>query len=586
MKDFFKYLLATILGIVCVGVFTSIISFVMLMAVVVAGNAKPEVADGSVLRLRLAGTLSERATDDPMALFAANPVLTEQGLDDMLAAIRVAKANPHVEGIYIEGGVLGADFASLEELRRAIMDFKKSGKFVLAYGDNYTQGAYYVASAADKVLLNPSGMLDWRGISSQPVFYKELLDKIGVRMQVFRVGTFKSAVEPYTLTEMSPANRAQVQSFIDDIWENICKDVAASRRLKTDTLDAFADRYITFSDARSYVKMGLVDGLTYIDGVRTQLRALAGTDDLHMVEARELAMLDEPAGHDDKVAVYYAYGSIVDQSTASPFGGSAEIVGSKVVDDLDRLMNDDDVKAVVLRINSGGGSAYASEQMWHAVQLLRQKKPVVVSMGGMAASGGYYMACGADCIYAEHTTLTGSIGIFGMVPDASGLLTEKLGLHFDVVKTNEAADFGALGRPFNERESASMQQYVNNGYRLFLNRVAAGRKMRVADVDSIAQGRVWTGAQAVKIKLVDKLGTLDDAVAEAARRAGVKRYDVMRAPAPLSWIDQLMESTTSDYMENRVRSALGAYYEPLMFLESLEGSNALQARIPFEPNLH
>lgn len=586
MKDFFKYLLATILGIVCVGVFTSIISFVMLMAVVVAGNAKPEVADGSVLRLRLAGTLSERATDDPMALFAANPVLTEQGLDDMLAAIRVAKANPHVEGIYIEGGVLGADFASLEELRRAIMDFKKSGKFVLAYGDNYTQGAYYVASAADKVLLNPSGMLDWRGISSQPVFYKELLDKIGVRMQVFRVGTFKSAVEPYTLTEMSPANRAQVQSFIDDIWENICKDVAASRRLKTDTLDAFADRYITFSDARSYVKMGLVDGLTYIDGVRTQLRALAGTDDLHMVEARELAMLDEPAGHDDKVAVYYAYGSIVDQSTASPFGGSAEIVGAKVVDDLDRLMNDDDVKAVVLRINSGGGSAYASEQMWHAVQLLRQKKPVVVSMGGMAASGGYYMACGADCIYAEPTTLTGSIGIFGMVPDASGLLTEKLGLHFDVVKTNEAADFGAMGRSFNERESASMQQYVNSGYRLFLNRVATGRKMRVADVDSIAQGRVWTGAQAVKIKLVDKLGTLDDAVAEAARRAGVKRYDVMRAPAPLSWIDQLMESTTSDYMENRVRSALGAYYEPLMFLESLEGSNALQARIPFEPNLH
>jgi len=586
MKDFFKYLLATILGIVCVGVFTSIISFVMLMAVVVAGNAKPEVADGSVLRLRLAGTLSERATDDPMALFAANPVLTEQGLDDMLAAIRVAKANPHVEGIYIEGGVLGADFASLEELRRAIMDFKKSGKFVLAYGDNYTQGAYYVASAADKVLLNPSGMLDWRGISSQPVFYKELLDKIGVRMQVFRVGTFKSAVEPYTLTEMSPANRAQVQSFIDDIWENICKDVAASRRLKTDTLDALADRYITFSDARSYVKMGLVDGLTYIDGVRTQLRALAGTDDLHMVEARELAMLDEPAGHDDKVAVYYAYGSIVDQSTASPFGGSAEIVGAKVVDDLDRLMNDDDVKAVVLRINSGGGSAYASEQMWHAVQLLRQKKPVVVSMGGMAASGGYYMACGADCIYAEPTTLTGSIGIFGMVPDASGLLTEKLGLHFDVVKTNEAADFGAMGRSFNERESVSMQQYVNSGYRLFLNRVATGRKMRVADVDSIAQGRVWTGAQAVKIKLVDKLGTLDDAVAEAARRAGVKRYDVMRAPAPLSWIDQLMESTTSDYMENRVRSALGAYYEPLMFLESLEGSNALQARIPFEPNLH
>ncbi len=289
---------------------------------------------------------------------------------------------------------------------------------------------------------------------------------------------------------------------------------------------------------------------------------------------------------DGSIAVYYAYGDIVGGEESGTLGIKDGIVGPKVVEDLDRLTNDESVKAVVLRINSGGGSAYASEQIWRAVKLLREKKPVVVSMGGMAASGGYYMACGADYIVAEPTTLTGSIGIFGLVPDASGLMTEKLGLHFDVVKTNEASDFGALGRPFNAGEAAAMQSYVERGYALFLKRVAEGRNMEVAAVDSIAQGRVWTGRQAMSLKLVDKLGTIEDAITEAAKRAKVKDYSILREPMPTDWMTQLTEAYSSDYMENRVNLLLGEYYKPLRFIKGLRGTDCLQARLPFAPNLN
>lgn len=490
MKDLLKYMLATMLAMICMGVFACLMGLLMLLSVVAAGDGKPTLKDGTVLRVSLTGTLADRDTTNPLAELLGNKTLKRQGLDDLLAAIRTAKENDKVKGIYVEGGVLAADYASLQELRGALADFKKSGKFVLAYGETYTQGAYYVASVADEVLINPGGMIDWHGISSQPIFYKELLDKVGVKIQVFRVGTYKSYVEPYTRTEMSEPNRRQVQSFIDDIWGRLCRDVSASRRITTDSLNALADRYVTLDEAGNYVKCGLADSLAYIDGVRDRLRALAKVDKLNLVDPVALAKLEKEPDADETVAVYYAEGGIVDEAADSPLGGESQIVGKKVVEDLDALMNDDDVKAVVLRVNSGGGSAYASEQMWRAVRLLRSKKPVVVSMGGLAASGGYYMSCGADVIFAEPTTLTGSIGVFGMIPDATGLLTDKLGLHFDVVKTNEASDFGALGRPFTAAESAAMQGYVNRSYALFLKRVAEGRHMRVADVDSVAQGRV------------------------------------------------------------------------------------------------
>lgn len=586
MKEFFKYVLATIVGFICVTAFMGIMILIMFFSIMATSDTQPTVSDGSVLRIELNGTVSERATENPFAELMGNKALASQGLDDLLKAIKVAKTNDKIKGIYLEGGLLSADFASLEELRKALVDFKQSKKFVVAYADQYTQGSYYLASAADKVWLNPSGMLDWHGIASQPIFFTDLMKKVGVKMQVFKVGTFKSAVEPYILTEMSEPNRQQVQSFIGDIWQHFCQDVSASRKISTDSLNAFADRYVTFAEANDYVRLKMVDELTYIDQVRTKLQKLSQQDKVNFISPAELAKLDVPASSSNDIAIYYAEGTIVDVSTQSPLNSTqSEIVGSKVVSDLDKLAKDESVKAVVLRINSGGGSAYASEQMWRAVQQLKAKKPVVVSMSGMAASGGYYLSCGADYIVADKTTLTGSIGIFGMVPDASELLTDKLGLHFDVVKTNVSSDFGAMGRGFNAAESAAMQNYVNRGYRLFLKRVADGRKMTPEQVDKIAQGRVWTGNQALKIKLVDKLGTLNDAVAEAAKRAKLQDYAICTFPAKTPWFEQLMNETTQrDYLEEKLQSALGVYYEPLRFVSTYDKHNVLQARMFYVPN--
>lgn len=586
MKEFFKYVLATIVGFICVTAFMGIMSLIMFFSIMATSDTQPMVSDGSVLRIELNGTVSERATENPFAELMGNKALASQGLDDLLKAIKVAKTNDKIKGIYLEGGLLSADFASLEELRKALVDFKQSKKFVVAYADQYTQGSYYLASAADKVWLNPSGMLDWHGIASQPIFFTDLMKKVGVKMQVFKVGTFKSAVEPYILTEMSEPNRQQVQSFIGDIWQHFCQDVSASRKISTDSLNAFADRYVTFAEANDYVRLKMVDELTYIDQVRTKLQKLSQQDKVNFISPAELAKLDVPASSSNDIAIYYAEGTIVDVSTQSPLNSTqSEIVGSKVVSDLDKLAKDESVKAVVLRINSGGGSAYASEQMWRAVQQLKAKKPVVVSMSGMAASGGYYLSCGADYIVADKTTLTGSIGIFGMVPDASELLTDKLGLHFDVVKTNVSSDFGAMGRGFNAAESAAMQNYVNRGYRLFLKRVADGRKMTPEQVDKIAQGRVWTGNQALKIKLVDKLGTLNDAVAEAAKRAKLQDYAICTFPAKTPWFEQLMNETTQrDYLEEKLQTALGVYYEPLRFVSTYDKHNVLQARMFYVPN--
>lgn len=590
MKDFLKYVLATIVGIICTGFIMGMMSLFMFIVMAISSSDTPSVKNGTVLRIQLSGTLNERAKENPFAQYLNNDIAQTQGLDDIITAIKTAQTNDNIRGIYLEGGTLISDMATAQELRKALVDFKKSKKFILAYADNYSQGSYYIASAADKVLVNPSGIVDWHGLASQPIFFTDLLKKVGVKMQVFKVGTYKSAVEPYILTKMSDANREQVSSFVGDIWKNICADVASSRKISIEGLNAYADHYITFADAKDYVKAHLVDGLAYADEVRTLLRALSQQDKVNFIAPADLAKLAEKKSGDGTIAVYYAQGNIVDAVADNSFmSNESYIVGPKVVEDLDRLANDDNIKAVVLRINSGGGSAYASEQMWRAIQLLKKKKPVVVSMSGMAASGGYYMSCGADYIVAEPTTLTGSIGIFGMIPDASELLTDKLGLHFDMVKTNKGADFGAQGRAFNADEANVMQQYVNRGYRLFISRVAAGRHITPEQVDHIGQGRVWTGSQALKIKLVDKLGTLDDAIAEAASRAKLKDYDILSTPNKESWVDQILNSTVKrDYMEEKLRTTLGVYYAPLQFVGTLNGMSAkdyLQARIYYIPNI-
>lgn len=587
MKSFFKTVLAVIVGMVLSSIVIGVVFMGLIGSLLAIEPEVPAVKPGTVLHLRLVGQIEERTQDNPLGLLLGSTAADVQGLDDILEAIHEAERNDDIRGIYIEGGLLSADMASLEEIRKAITDFRKTGKFVMAYAENYSQGAYYVASAADSVFIEPTGMLDWHGIASQPIFYTQLLEKVGVKMQVFRVGTYKSYVEPYTRTDMSEANREQIASFIGDIWKVVCRDVAASRHVSIDSLNALADRYMPFANTDDYVKAGLVDRTTRLDEMREVLADMMNDEKPTLMSPADIAAgaREKADDGDGEIAIYYAYGDIVG-SEAGVANGEGYIVGTKVVEDLDALMNDDEVKAVVIRINSGGGSAFASEQMWQAVRRLCEKKPVVVSMGGMAASGGYYMACAADYIVADPTTLTGSIGIFGMIPDMTGLLTDKLGLHFDVVKTNEASDFGALGRPLNARESQTMQAYVDRGYRLFLERVAEGRQMPTDSVAAIAEGRVWTGRQALQRKLVDRLGTLQDAVNEAARRADLGTYATVAYPEPVDWFERLLEGEKSDYMERRLQSTLGEWYRPLRFAATLEGRDCLQARMPFEPNMN
>lgn len=592
MKSFLKQVLAVIVGICSVGAFATLMFFVMLGVMLATGDEKQSVSDNSILRIELTGTVVDRSTpNNPLNQLLGRSEASSQGLDVLIDAIKTAKSDKRIKGIYIEGGTMSSDFATLQELRGALVDFKSSGKFIVSYADSYTQGAYYIASVGDRVLINPSGLLDWHGIAMQPMFWTGLMEKVGVKAQVFKVGTYKSAVEPFILKEMSPANREQVESMITDLWKETCTAVATSRKLSPDSLNAYADRYITLADGADYKRLKLVDDLTYVDQVRDELRKRMNDKEVTFVSSEVVAAQAEDTGDDDnQVAVYYASGNIVDVAgSGALMGGGDEIIGSRVVEDLDKLANDKDVKAVVLRINSGGGSAYASEQMWRAVQLLKKKKPVVVSMGGMAASGGYYMSCGANYIVAEPTTLTGSIGIFGLIPDFSGLVKDKLGLRFDVVKTNKASDFGTLSRPFDAAESAALQAHVNRGYALFLKRVAdgrtaAGRKMTPEAVDHIAQGRVWTGNQALKNGLVDKIGTLNDAILKAEQLAQTKNPAVVRYPAPKSWMESFSkEQQEDDYFERKMKLVLGDYYEPLNFIQNVDRGNYLQARLFFYP---
>ena len=592
MKSFLQQVLAVIVGICSVGAFATLMFFVMLGVMLATGDEKQSVSDNSILRIELTGTVVDRSTpNNPLNQLLGRSEASSQGLDVLIDAIKTAKSDKRIKGIYIEGGTMSSDFATLQELRGALVDFKSSGKFIVSYADSYTQGAYYIASVGDRVLINPSGLLDWHGIAMQPMFWTGLMEKVGVKAQVFKVGTYKSAVEPFILKEMSPANREQVESMITDLWKETCTAVATSRKLSPDSLNAYADRYITLADGADYKRLKLVDDLTYVDQVRDELRKRMNDKEVTFVSPEVVAAQAEDTGDDDnQVAVYYASGNIVDVAgSGALMGGGDEIIGSRVVEDLDKLANDKDVKAVVLRINSGGGSAYASEQMWRAVQLLKKKKPVVVSMGGMAASGGYYMSCGANYIVAEPTTLTGSIGIFGLIPDFSGLVKDKLGLRFDVVKTNKASDFGTLSRPFDAAESAALQAHVNRGYALFLKRVAdgrtaAGHKMTPEAVDHIAQGRVWTGNQALKNGLVDKIGTLNDAILKAEQLAQTKNPAVVRYPAPKSWMESFSkEKQEDDYFERKMKLVLGDYYEPLNFIQNVDRGNYLQARLFFYP---
>ena len=589
MKDFLKYTLATIVGIILTSIIITVISIISVAGMVASEGATSSVPKNSVLRIKLQGEITERAGEGSPMDFLNKGEEASIGLDQALDAIKKAAKNDRVKGIYLEAGALASYPADLQELRRALEEFKESGKWVVAYGETYSRGAYYLCSVADELYLNPSGMIAWSGMSSQPIFYTGLMKKLGVKMQVFKVGTYKSAVEPFINTEMSDANREQVQSFLGSIWNNMLKDVAKSRNLSVETLNALADSTI-LSEANVYVESKLADKLCYLSDVKEALKKrleLDEDDDLTFTTLADVAAADDLGDKVDKeVAVYYAYGEIND-APSSGFSYNQEhcITTMATITDLQKLRKDDDVKAVVIRVNSPGGSAFASEQIWHEIQLLRAEKPVVISMGAMAASGGYYISCGANKIIAEPMTLTGSIGIFGMIPDASELLTQKLGLSFDVVKTNAMSDFGAMGRPFNSGEAAKMQAYINNGYELFTGRVAGGRGMAQDSVKAIAEGRVWTGEQALGIGLVDKLGNLEDAIGEAAQLAELEKYTIGRYPSPTPWYMNLLDKESNGYMEGKMRAALGEYYPAFALIQRIGKMNPIQARMPFDPNI-
>ena len=589
MKDFFKYVLATVVGIILFSIIVLILGAMSLVGMVASGEATKNVSKNSVLVMNLSGSMEEQAGDNTLTQFFGS-VAGSMGLQQTLEAISKAKDNENVKGIYMEAGAFSSDYASLQEVRNALLDFKKSGKWVVAYGDTYTQGTYYLCSVADKVWMNPSGQIDWHGIASEPMFVKDLLAKVGIKMQVIKVGKYKSATEMYTEDHMSDANREQTQAYINSIWSEVVSAVSASRKISADSLNAYADRLVMFEGAEALKKYKFIDGLLYHDQVKAEVKKLLELDEKDNIKQLSIAdMGTVKQKHDgEKIAVYYAFGDIVDTPTEGLLmGGGHQIVANDVNKDLQQLADDEDVKAVVIRVNSPGGSAYASEQLWRQIELLKQKKPVVVSMGGYAASGGYYMSSGANYIVAEPTTLTGSIGIFGTIPDRSELMTKKLGLKFDEVKTNKNSAFGSSSRPFNAEELSYLQAYINRGYQLFRQRVADGRKMTVDQVEAIAQGHVFTGKDALKIKLVDELGGLDKAVAKAAELAKLEEYYTANYPGQPSIFDQMMKQANGgNYLDNQMRLTLGEYYKPFMLMREANQMSPVQARLPYFLNIH
>lgn len=588
MKDFFKYTLATVTGIILSSIVMFIIGLITLIGMLSTSNTETVVRKSSVMMLNLDGTLAERSVENPLAPYLNQEV--PYGLDDILSSIKKAKEHDDIKGIYIQASSLGASFASLQEIRDALEDFKTSGKFVVAYSDGYTQGLYYLSSVADEVLLNPKGMVEWRGIVSTPMFFKDLLDKVGIEMQIFRVGTYKSAVEPFTGMEMSDANREQVTVYINSVWDQLLEDVSSSRNISKDSLNIIADMMLMFHQAEETIKFGLADTLIYKNDVRNYLKQKTGISEdgrLNILGLEDMVNVKGKLPKDKSgniVAVYYAYGDIdMGNSPYSSSGGGIE--SSKVIRDLRRLKEDDDVKAVVFRVNSGGGSAYGSEQIWHAIKELKAEKPVIVSMGDYAASGGYYISCEADCIVAEPTTLTGSIGIFGMIPSVEGL-TNKLGVKVEAVKTNKFSDIGNLTRALNNDEKTLFQMMINDGYDLFITRCAEGRDMTKEELSKYAEGRIWTGTIAKEIGLVDELGGIDRALKIAVEKAEIDKYTVISYPEKKNVLSLFLAGESTNYVKSQIiKSNLGNYYEGFNLIKNLENADFMQARLPFDLNI-
>ena len=588
MKSFFKYVLATITGIVISFVILFIVFMGIIGAIISSASSDQEVAvkTNSVLFLSFDYDINERNDNNPFGSLNFPGYSTKSiGLDDILARIRYAATDANIKGIYMDAGSIGTGFASLKAVRDELLAFKKTGKFVVAYNAGYNQKAYYVASIADKVYVNPQGTIDFRGLSSSTMFYKDLLDKVGVEMQIVKVGTFKSAVEPYFLNKMSDPNRLQVTSYLGSIYDTFINEIATSRNIPADSLRGIANDYLV-RNADDAVRYKLADAKIYKDELLSDLRKrlkIGEKDEISFVSLLDYNKKVKDDASGSEIALLYAVGEIVDGEGTRP----GEIGGDKFSRELRKLREDDAVKAVVLRVNSPGGSALASDIIWREVILTKKVKPVIVSMGDVAASGGYYIAAAADSIFAEPTTITGSIGVFGVIPNFQNLMNNKIGVHYDGVKTGKFADLmTTFDRPLTAEERDIIQREVDKVYTTFTKVVSEGRKMSLANVDSIGQGRVWTGVQGLSNKLVDRLGNLDVAIQAAAKKANLSKYKVSQYPAKEDPFTSILNNSKEKVQAWVAKEQMGEYYRYFDVMRKATAQSGVQARLPYTVEIH
>ena len=587
MKQFFKMMFASTLGAFIAFMLISVISFFVMVGMVAAigsttnTNYVPK-SNENVFRIKLEGPIYDSVEDNPLAVVLGNSQALS--LKDILFAIKKAKDLEAVKGIYLDLGLFSTGTANIDAMRRALIDFKESGKFIMAYADTYTQGGYYLASVADSIYLNPQGMLTLTGLASQTMFYKGLLQKVGVEMMVFKVGTYKGAVEPFIADKLSNENREQITSYQQGIWKNVTEGIASNRNISIEDVNHFADEGLFFADPLAAVECRLIDALKYRKEVEQILIAQSGQkgEQLKTLSVTKVNRIKRTEReYLNKIAVIYAEGEITTEMVSSPYSSGQNTITENLSKELRKLKENEDVKAVVLRINSPGGSAYVSEQIWKEVYDLNAKKPVVVSMGSVAASGGYYISSAATKIIAEANTLTGSIGIFGIFPNTTGLF-DKLGLSTDIVKTNRYADIGDVSRPMTDDEKMLIQGYVERGYDTFLSRCAQGRNMSKAEIDSIGQGRVWTGEQAVKIGLVDELGGLDKAIEVAVKLADIYNYTLMDVSGSKDFFQEFLQKQIEDTKISIAKEMIGDEFEYLRTLHQIKNLYGIQARIPYD----
>jgi protease-4 len=583
MKDFLKFLLATIVGIIL----TSVMFFFVLLIIVSASSKdKPvEAKPNSILHITLNEQIVERSTESPFNFFPSDEFasMREMGLNDILNNIKKAKSDNNIVGIYLEPYYLSAGIGSIEEIRNALLDFKESGKFIISYSEIYTQSAYYLATVSDKIYLNPAGALPFYGIGARIVFLKEAMDRLGVEAQIIRHGTYKSAVEPFMYKNMSEENREQTLTWVKSIWNHMLQGISNERNIPVETLNNLADN-LSLKSAEDALKHDMVDSLLYKDEVIYKLKELTGTaekNDLNSISLRRYTKVPRTRDYKglarDKIAIIYAYGDVVMGNR-----GEGSISSERISKAIRKARRDSTIKAIVFRVNSGGGSALASEVIWREVELAKNVKPVVASMGDVAASGGYYIVAPADTIVANPNTITGSIGVFAILPNAQKFFNNKLGINLDVAKTNPYADIGNPFRPLSKEETEVIRFEIEKIYDTFISHVSSGRNMSQAEVDAIGQGRVWSGANALENGLVDIHGGLNEAIEIAAGMCGIDKYRIVELPEIEDPLQLLLKEIAENARMRIVKKELGEHYRYLEQLEKLEDMDGVQARLPFE----